>query len=75
MARTAEDLGRDFGATLREREVRWLMAQEYAWTAEDVVWRRSKLGIRMSDDEIATLDVWMTKNRCAPDMFEDGILR
>ena len=53
------DLGRDFGATLSEVEVRWLMTHEFARRAEDVVWRRSKLGLRMSPDEIAALDDWM----------------
>ncbi|SPH23419.1 Aerobic glycerol-3-phosphate dehydrogenase [Defluviimonas aquaemixtae] len=55
------DLGRDFGAGLTEREVRWLMAKEYARTAEDVLWRRTKLGLRMSADEIAALDGWMAE--------------
>jgi glycerol-3-phosphate dehydrogenase len=54
------DLGRDFGATLTEAEVRWLMAREWALRAEDVVWRRSKLGLRMSREQIAALDDWMT---------------
>ena len=54
------DLGRDFGATLTEREVRWLMDREYARTAEDVVWRRSKLGLRMTPDQIAALDAFMS---------------
>lgn len=58
-ARTAADLGRAFGAGLTEAEVRWLMAREFARTAEDVVWRRSKLGLRMSAGEIAALDDWM----------------
>ncbi|MEM6322926.1 MAG: glycerol-3-phosphate dehydrogenase [Pseudomonadota bacterium] len=58
-AKEAADLGQAFGATLTEREVRWIMAHEYARTAEDVVWRRSKLGLRMSADEIAGLDAWM----------------
>ena len=62
-ARDAADLGRDFGATLTEREVCWLMRQEYARTAEDVVWRRSKLGLRMSKDQIAALDGWMQTHR------------
>ncbi len=53
------DLGRDFGAGLTEREVAWLMDREYAMTAEDVVWRRSKLGLRMSDEEVAALDAWI----------------
>jgi glycerol-3-phosphate dehydrogenase len=62
-ATAASDLGRDFGATLTEREVAWLMATEYARTAEDVVWRRSKLGLRLSADEIAELDRWMQARR------------
>ncbi|MEC9199775.1 MAG: glycerol-3-phosphate dehydrogenase [Pseudomonadota bacterium] len=52
-------LGRDFGATLTEAEVRWLMEREYAQTAEDVIWRRSKLGLRLTADEVAALDQWM----------------
>jgi glycerol-3-phosphate dehydrogenase len=56
---TPEGLGQDFGATLTEVEVRWLMKNEYALTAEDVVWRRSKLGLRMTADQIAALDRFM----------------
>jgi glycerol-3-phosphate dehydrogenase len=62
-AKSADDLGRSFGATLTESEVRYLMANEWAQTAEDVVWRRSKLGLRMSADEVAALDEWMAANR------------
>ncbi len=58
-ATALSDLGHDFGATLTEVEIRWLMAKEYARTAEDVVWRRSKLGLRLSAAEIAALDQWM----------------
>ena len=58
-ADAAEALGRDFGATLTAREVEWLMDREYARTAEDVVWRRSKLGLRMTQEQIAALDAWM----------------
>ena len=54
-----DDLGRDFGATLTEAELRWLMSREFARTAEDVVWRRSKLGLRLTPDQIAALDEWM----------------
>jgi glycerol-3-phosphate dehydrogenase len=35
------------------------MAREYAVTAADVVWRRSKLGLRMTADQIDTLDRFM----------------
>lgn len=58
-ASSAEALGTDFGATLTEREVRWLMTREYARSAEDVLWRRSKLGLRLTKDEAAALDDWM----------------
>ncbi|MFN3993030.1 MAG: glycerol-3-phosphate dehydrogenase [Tabrizicola flagellatus] len=58
-ATTAEALGQDFGATLTEAEVRWLMNHEYASSAADVVWRRSKLGLRMTADQIETLDRFM----------------
>ncbi|MCA8884902.1 MAG: glycerol-3-phosphate dehydrogenase, partial [Rhodobacteraceae bacterium] len=55
----AADLGPDFGATLTGREVTWLMEKEYARTAEDVVWRRSKLGLRLTAEQVATLDDWI----------------
>ena len=58
-ATSAADLGQDFGATLTETELRWLMAHEYARTAQDVVWRRSKLGLRLGADQIATVDSFM----------------
>jgi glycerol-3-phosphate dehydrogenase len=59
-ARSAADLGQDFGATLTEAEVNWLMRHEWAQRAEDVVWRRSKLGLRLTPDQIAALDAFMT---------------
>ncbi|MCF6305591.1 MAG: glycerol-3-phosphate dehydrogenase [Rhodobacteraceae bacterium] len=57
-AKSAVDLGQDFGASLTEQEVRWLMANEYVVTAEDVIWRRSKLGLRLSEAEKAGLESW-----------------
>ena len=58
-ARSAADLGRDFGAGLTEAEVRWQMRHEWARRAEDVVWRRTRLGLRMTPEQIAGLDDWM----------------
>ncbi|WP_444668609.1 glycerol-3-phosphate dehydrogenase [Cereibacter changlensis] len=55
----AVELGRDFGATLTEAEVDWLMQREYARTAEDVIWRRSKLGLRMTVEETNALAAYM----------------
>jgi glycerol-3-phosphate dehydrogenase len=61
--RSRADLGRTFGADLTEREVAWMIAEEWATTAEDVLWRRSKLGLRFSPGEIAELDAWMSEQR------------
>lgn len=58
-ARSAADLGRDFGATLTEAELRWMMTREWARRAEDAVWRRSKLGLRLEPAQIAAIDDFM----------------
>jgi glycerol-3-phosphate dehydrogenase len=53
-------LGGHFGADLYEIEARYLVEHEFARTADDILWRRSKLGLRLSADEIAAFDAWMT---------------
>ena len=55
-ATTYADLGQTFGADLTEAELRYLMQAEWARTAEDVVWRRSKLGLRLSAEQIIAID-------------------
>jgi glycerol-3-phosphate dehydrogenase len=62
-AKSMADLGQSFGASLTEAEVVYLMDHEWAVTAQDIVWRRSKLGLRLSADEIAAIDEWMTARR------------
>ena len=64
-AKSMSDLGQLFGATLTEAEVRYLMTHEWAVTAEDVVWRRSKLGLRLTSAEVAALDDWMAAHRAS----------
>ena len=54
-AKSWSDLGRAFGAGLSEAEVTYLQTREWAQTAEDILWRRSKLGLHMSDAEQAAL--------------------
>ncbi|MGI9373906.1 MAG: glycerol-3-phosphate dehydrogenase [Hyphomicrobiales bacterium] len=61
-AKSLGDLGEDFGHGLYEAEVRYLLNMEWAHCAEDVLFRRTKLGIRMSKEAIEHLDVWITKN-------------
>ncbi len=60
-AKEATDLGHDFGAGLSACEVKWLMVHEWAQTAEDVLWRRTKCGLRMEADQVAALEIWMAK--------------
>lgn len=62
-AKSEDDLGEDFGATLHAREVVWLMRHEFARRADDVLWRRSKLGLRLTDEQAARLDDWMQTER------------
>ncbi len=62
-AKKVADLGEDFGATLTGAEVDWLMDKEYARTAADVVWRRSKLGLRLTEQQIAAIDSYMSAAR------------
>jgi glycerol-3-phosphate dehydrogenase len=59
---SAADLGIRFGADLTAVEVRYLMSKEWAQTADDVLWRRSKLGLRLTDAQRATLDRFMTQS-------------
>jgi glycerol-3-phosphate dehydrogenase len=62
-ARRIEDLGRQFGCGLSEAELTHLMKEEWAATAADVLWRRSKLGLRFTAAETAALDQWMRRTR------------
>ena len=59
MPESLDDLGRYFGATLTEAEVRYLIEREWAQSAEDILWRRTKLGLRLSADEKAALESWI----------------
>lgn len=54
-ARNAADLGVGFGSDLTPAEVDYLRHDEWAETADDVLWRRSKLGLEMSAEEAAGL--------------------
>jgi len=55
----SEDLGEHFGAGLYERELDYLMQYEWARTADDVLWRRSKLGLRLAPGQVDQLGGWM----------------
>jgi glycerol-3-phosphate dehydrogenase len=58
-ARAVGDLGRHFGADLYEAEVRYLIDNEWALTADDVLWRRTKRGLRIGANEAKALEEFM----------------
>jgi glycerol-3-phosphate dehydrogenase len=58
-AKSIADLGRYFGADLYESEVRYLAANEWAMTAEDVLWRRTKRGLHLTSKQVDALDAFM----------------
>ncbi|MEO1990229.1 MAG: glycerol-3-phosphate dehydrogenase [Martelella sp.] len=57
-ADSLEGLGRHFGGDLYEAEARYLVEHEWARTAEDVLWRRTKHRLHLSDAEQAAFTVW-----------------
>ncbi|WP_299629058.1 glycerol-3-phosphate dehydrogenase [uncultured Tateyamaria sp.] len=61
-AKTAADLGPDFGATLTGAELKWMISREYALAGDDALWRRTKLGLRLTEDQRAAVNDWMKEN-------------
>ncbi len=55
----SEDLGQDFGEGLTEREIKYLQEQEWARSREDILWRRSKLGLHLSQSEQGRLAAYL----------------
>jgi glycerol-3-phosphate dehydrogenase len=55
-ARDMGAMGRCVAADLTEAEIAYLVRAEWAFTAADIAWRRSKLGLRLSAAEIADLE-------------------
>ena len=60
------DLGENFGLGLSQRELNWLYSHEWARTAEDVLWRRSKLGLHLTKDARAAVGAAMARLAEAP---------
>ncbi|RVE86860.1 glycerol-3-phosphate dehydrogenase [Sinorhizobium meliloti] len=58
-AASEADLGKHFGADLYAAEVDWLIGREWALRAEDVLWRRTKLGLKFSRAQTAELEEYM----------------
>ncbi|HKY01474.1 MAG TPA: glycerol-3-phosphate dehydrogenase [Burkholderiales bacterium] len=56
-----DDLGLHFGADLYEREVLYFLRSEWAQSADDVLWRRSKVGLHFSDAQRTALEAWFDR--------------
>jgi len=63
--RTRADLGAEIVPGLFEVEAHYLVRQEWARSAEDILWRRSKLGLHAGPGAAATLDAWLTQRSAA----------
>ena len=61
--KTVADLGRHFGGHLYEVEVRYLIRDEWAVEAEDILWRRTKEGLHMTEAERDAFARWMAEQR------------
>ncbi len=64
--RGPDDLGRDFGGGLFEREVLYCLHHEWALTADDLLWRRTKAGLFMSRAERSTFAEWFMSHARRP---------
>jgi glycerol-3-phosphate dehydrogenase len=62
-AGSAADLGAVIGADLTEREAAWLVRTEWAQTADDILWRRSKLGLRFDAGQRVALEAFLAAKR------------
>lgn len=60
-AKSLPDLGLRFGADLTEREIAWLVQTEWARTVQDILWRRSKLGLRFTPAEVTALEHYLAQ--------------
>ncbi len=57
----ADNNGIHFGAGLTEAEIRWLIKTEFAGTADDVLWRRTRMGLHLTKPQIQAITEWFKK--------------
>jgi glycerol-3-phosphate dehydrogenase len=62
-AKSPTALGEELSSGLFEIEARYLVEQEWAMTADDVLWRRSKLGLHANEESISRLTDWLATKR------------
>lgn len=64
-AKSMADLGEDFGGSLTAAEVDYLVRREWARSAEDILWRRSKLGLHVPPGAAQAIDAYIAKRNTA----------
>jgi glycerol-3-phosphate dehydrogenase len=62
------DLGEHLGGGLYEAEVEYLVRHEWAMSVEDILWRRSKLGLHVSGETALRLGAWLDRRRAPPEV-------
>ncbi|HWK46961.1 MAG TPA: glycerol-3-phosphate dehydrogenase [Stellaceae bacterium] len=65
-ARRLADLGRGLGDRLYEAEIRYLVDEEWAVTAEDILWRRTKHGLHLPAEAGSILEAWLGRAAVEP---------
>lgn len=60
------DLGQQFGPILRQKEIDFLIQTEWAMTAEDILWRRTRLGITIDDQDRIALENYLSQYSFTP---------
>ena len=59
------DLGSDFGAGIFRPELNWAIDHEWVVSAEDFVWRRTRLGLQLTEQQISSIDDYIQSYRSA----------
>jgi glycerol-3-phosphate dehydrogenase len=65
-ARSTEDLGEHLGGGLYEAEVAYLVREEWAVSEQDILWRRSKLGLHVDAATVRRLQNWLERSGRGP---------
>ena len=71
-ARSLNDLGEDLGDGLHAAEMRYLCENEWAESADDILWRRSKMGLHVSGRTKQKLEAWLAQRDGTPSRQESA---
>ena len=72
-ANCQNDLGECFGANLHQQEVAYLVKKEWARNAEDVLWRRTKLGLYFNSQQTLALEAFIKAKKTALPITQSAV--